>query len=113
MKIDKSIIKRMIILMFICLLYPYYKFVKNNSFIPFLDTLTIEGLVLLVMGLVTKLINSGAFSSISYVTQKSFFKYNKDYNTFVNESKENRKFNYSIYLGIYCIVLSLLLSYFS
>lgn len=99
--------------MFVCLLYPYIKQRQETSFIAFVDALTIEGFVLLVMGLVTRLIRSGAFSSISYVAQRSFFKYSKDYDTYVKDLKDNRGFNYSLYLGIYCIVLSLILSFFA
>ena len=98
--------------MFICLIYPYIKQRQETSFIAFVDALTIEGFVLLVMGLVTKLLRSGAFSSISYVASRSFFKYNKDYNTYVEDIKSNKAFNYSLYLGIYCLLFSLILSYF-
>lgn len=99
--------------MFICLLYPYFKQKQTTSFISFLDALTIEGLVLLVMGLVKKLIDSGAFSSISYIAQKSFFKYNKDYDIYKKDLKDNMGFNYALYLGLYCILLSLILSFFA
>ena len=113
MKFNKSIAKRFAILMFICLIYPYFKQRQTLSFVAFVDALTIEGFVLFIMGLIVMLFNSGAFSSISYVAQRSFFKYKKDYETYIRESKENKAFNYSLYLGIYCILLSLILSLFA
>ena len=101
------------VLMFVCLLYPYFKQKQNHSFIVFIDSLTIEGMVLVVMGLVTRLLNSGAFSALSYAASRKFLKYEKSYEIYKTERYENKGFNYCLYLGIYCILLSLILSFFA
>lgn len=113
MKFNKSIAKRFVILMFICLLYPYFKQRQTLSFIAFIDALTIEGLILLIIGILSKALRSDTFGASVYIIQKKFKKYNKDFDTYLNESNRKIGFNYSLYLGIYCLVLSFILSYFT
>lgn len=111
MKINKQIGIRLIILVAIVLIYPYYKFRSTNHFIELVDALTIEGLVLFAMGLIKRLMDSGAFSAISYTAQRKFFKYPKDYNAYIQDTKTQISFNYTLWLGVISIVLSFILSF--
>ena len=112
MKRNRSVIARLAILMFICLVYPYIKLKTTNSTVAFIDSLTIEGLVLLIIGISTSIIHSDIYRPVKYIIQKKFYNYNNSYETFVKDISDTKTFNYALYLGLYCVTLSIILSLF-
>lgn len=113
MKINKSILIRLFILILITLLYPLYKYFSTNNYVAFVDALTIEGFILVIIGLVKSLFKSGAFSSTSYIILKTFFKYQKPYEVYLEDTVSYKPFNYPLYLGLIDIALSFILSLFA
>lgn len=113
MKIKKENIKRLIILLLITSLYPYYKYISTSSFVMFCDAFTIEGLILLLFGIFKTATYTNAFKSTSYIIQRTLFKSNKTYDAYLEDTKTSKTFNYPIYLGIADIIISFILSLFA
>lgn len=112
MKINKENIKRLVILLIVSGIYPVYKYISTKNFVALCDGFTIEGLVLLVLGLIKVIFDSNSFASTSYIIQKKFFKYNQTYDVYLKDVKTNKGFNYALYIGLVDIIISIIISLF-
>ncbi len=99
------------------LVYPVIVLVTaENRLLKFIDSLTVVGLVMIILGVVFSLIGHGDFDIISYVAQRSAARgHFKSFAAFREDQEEKRKdsANYPLLTGILFLVAAALLTLFA
>ena len=111
MKFKNLKIKNLIIDVIICLLYPTIKLIKTKSILIFSDSLTIIGLVLVIVGVVNSFFLHGDLDITGFIASRAFNKDAKDFQAYMDDQEDKRKgsFNYPLL----CSIIILIIAYIS
>lgn len=110
----KNQIKRLFIIYFIALIYPFFKGIKENSLLPITDSLFLMSMIVLLFGIMGHVGRLGTFDPAIYIFKKNLQRYNKSYEVYLEDVKEKKKdsFNYPLYLGILLLITSIIINLF-
>lgn len=110
----KAHLRGIIVVYIIASLYAVYKGVSSNSIVSACDAYTIMGFVCLLIGLILHLFDSNELNATGFVIKRALFKYNKDFDAFMQDEKAKQKnrFNYSLFVSFLLILTSIIMSLF-
>ena len=100
------------------LLYPVYAWISAEQklkLLKFIDSLTIMGLIFLIIGVLVSLLRHGDFDIMEYVAKRSLHKGDiKPFKAFKEDKKENRKdgFNYPFCVCVLLFLAAGILTFF-
>lgn len=115
MRLRNVKIKRLITILVIAFLYPFYRYISsdNDQLLDFINAVTIIGIVFLVFGVFNILVMHGDFDITEYVAKRALFrKATKPYKAFKEDKKEERegRFNYPLLTGIIMVAAAAILT---
>ena len=90
-----------------------YVSAEGDKWLPCINAMTIEGLVFLILGVISSLMAHGDFDITEYVTRRfADKKHTKSFEAFKADKKEKREdhFNYPLFTGILMLIASAVLS---
>ena len=84
-----------------------------NFFRIFSDTLLIEGFILVITGVILSFINHGDLDITAYNLKRSFDKSLKPYSVYKKdrEAEHRAAFNYPLFLGLCCLIVSIVVAF--
>lgn len=97
--------------------YPIIKTIvtDGNKMVIFSDTILIMALVFIIVGVIYSFVLHGDLDITSFVAKRTLSRNsNLSYEKFTEDNKNKRKgsFNYPIFVGIVCIIISYIVSIF-